>query len=116
MIPSWCSAYVGLPYEEVSCFDLVKLVYKEIYAVEISGILDQTDLVKSGFWVEVEEAFDTADILVFKDSKVKRHVGILLDGAYMLHADQHCGTIIDRWVAPNWKPRIDSIFRCDQIN
>ena len=115
MIPEWCSAYVGLPYDEVNCWDLVKKVYKEVYDVEISGIREQGDLIKTGFWCEVTDEFQTGDILLFKQSHVKRHVGILLNHEYMLHADQRCGTIIDRWVAGNWETRLDSIYRCKLI-
>ena len=115
-IPGWCANYVGLSYDEVSCFDLVKLVYKDVYSVEISGIREQGDLVKTGFWFEVNDDFQTGDILVFKDSSVKRHVGILLTHEHMLHADiDSGGAVIDRWVAGNWTPRLDSIYRCKQL-
>ena len=114
-IPGWCSRYVGIPYDELTCWSLVKAVYKDIYDIEIAGIREQRDLVKSGFWYEVENEFQTGDVLVFKESHVKRHVGLLLTPDHMLHADQHCGTIIDRWVGVNWKPRLDSIYRCNKL-
>ena len=113
MIPSWCASYVGRAYDELNCWDLVKIVYRELYDVEISDMRGQRDLIKSGFWFEVEDEFQTGDILLFKDRHTKRHVGILLTHEHMLHADADSGgTVIDRWVAPNWKPRIDSIDRC----
>ena len=111
-IPSWCSNYVGIPYSEVNCWGLIVLVYKEIYQIELTGITEQRDLIKSGFWFEVDDP-RTPDVILFKESNVNRHVGLLLDNEYMMHADRSCDSVvIDRWVARNHKPRLEAIYRC----
>ncbi len=115
-IPSWTRDYVSLPYEEVDCWGLVKRVYKEIYDVELAGVRDQRDLIKDGFWEEVIDGWQAGDVMLFKTSAVVRHVAIYIDDEYMLHSDRGCGSVIERWGARNWLPRLRSVYRCKQIS
>lgn len=115
-IPSWCDHYVSLPYDEVNCWGLVMLVYKEMYGIDLPKITEQRELMKTGFWTEVQEDFQTGDVILFKSAIVERHVGIFLDDQYMLHADRHAGTVIERWKARVWVPRFQGIYRCSELN
>ena len=117
-IPSWCEHYVSLSYDQVNCWGLVRLVYKEIYGVELLEVHEQGELITDGFWrlVPENENKQTSDVLLFKDSKIDRHVGILLNDHYMLHADRNCGTVIERWGARTWVPRLRGVYRCKLLS
>lgn len=110
--PSWVDDYVSIPYEELNCWQLIQLIYKEIYQIDLTGIEDQRGLIRSGFWQEVTGGYQASDILLFKECETSTHVGFLLDNTYMLHADQSCGSVIERWTAPNWSPRQPRVYRC----
>ena len=117
-LPSWINNYVSLPYNEVNCFSLLQLVYHELYHIEIPGILEQRDLIKTGFWVDVTDLEkQTGDVILFQDNKLERHVAIWLNSEMMLHADQKCGaSVIERHNSRLWKSRKKSIYRCKMLN
>jgi cell wall-associated NlpC family hydrolase len=114
-LPSWAGHYVGIPYEEIDCWHLVKLIYKEMFEVELDDRDVQADLLRDGFWIEVGNGYQAGDVLLFKSTDTERHVGVLLNYDYMIHADPHCGTVIDRWTARNWLPRLKGVYRCKAL-
>lgn len=116
MIPSWTRHYVSTPYDQVNCWGLVKLVYKEMYSIELTDMDEQKDMIKSGFWVEVADNFQTGDVMVFRTTEHIKHVAICLDEEFMLHSDRGCGSVIERWPARHWLPRLRGVYRCKLIS
>jgi len=118
-IPSWVEHYISIPYEEVDCWGLVQLVYKEVFDIELPGVTEQRDLIRSGEWIDVfseGNGIQVPDVLLFKNTAIKKHVGIILTGDYMLHTESTCGTsVIERWTARYWKPRLMAIYRCKKL-
>jgi cell wall-associated NlpC family hydrolase len=116
-IPSWCEHYVSIPYDELNCWGLVVLVYKEIFGIELTDKEDQNALVRAGFWHEVHaEDAQAPDVILFKERLGKRHVGLLLNEHYMIHSDNPNGVVIEKWTARNWKPRLQAVYRCKLIS
>ena len=113
-MPSWIDNYVSIPYMEVNCWGLVVLIYKEMYGLDLTDKEDQGELIREGFWIEVKDDVRTGDVILFKRDK-GAHVGLLIDANYMIHADEVCGSVIERWTARNWIHSVNGIYRCKQI-
>ena len=113
MIPNWVQCYISIPYEEVDCYGLVRLVYKEQYATELQPIespdkLEDWDVVFEG---KGEPAIKEGDVLMFKDDPINRHVGIAIDEQYMLHTIKGVNSCLERWKRLNWRGRLVKVYR-----
>lgn len=113
MIPDWVKSYVSIPYEDVDCYGMVRLVYKEQYYIDLEPIhsrdkLDNWDVVFDGHG---EPAVREGDVLMFKDDPVNRHVGIVLDETFMLHSIRGVNSCVERWNRLNWRGRLVKVYR-----
>lgn len=52
------------------------------------------------------------DGIVFLIEGVPWHCGYVMTPGTMLHARRGCGTVFERYTAPQWNKRIEGIYRC----
>lgn len=78
--------YVGLPYEELDCWALVRRVYREQLGVELAA----DPLAARAQVVEVEKprAFDVALLR-------SRHVGVMIDAKRVLHTSRGQNAVVE---------------------
>jgi len=89
VIPAWCSAYIGQPYSQANCWEFVRQVYNDMFAIPVRRLASEVDM-RDWFIVRTPEA---GDVLVFERGK-ERHVGIALDKRLMMHASKEVGAVV----------------------
>lgn len=109
---SWAGAFVGLPFGEgpgqVTCWSLVVAVYARVGGVVLPtyGEISSADLIRvaramrdgavSDRWraVAVPEALDVVLMGGPQGQAGVCHVGVMVDGARMLHAEEASGVVL----------------------
>lgn len=109
MIPAWIDRYLGLPYEQCDCWQLIRRVFAEQW-----GITLPTEPNPEG-WFEVgpEEA-RLGDVLAFHEPRDPRHpwhVALCLGEGEILHADERVDTIRETYNRPAWRRRLAGAYR-----
>src|SRR5262245_58701148 len=93
MIPAWISQYVGVSYEEINCWALVRTIYRERWGVELpdwsvdrQGLAVDTILADGPTWLAVEPAqAQLADLVAITRGGLVYHVGLVVSPGWMLH-------------------------------
>ena len=108
----WWSGYVGLPFGqgpgEVTCWSLVRQVYNRELGIDLPefGDIDPRDLVRvaremrdgkdTSLWREPERP-GVYDVVLMRSARGGRaicHVGLIVDVARVLHAEEASGTVL----------------------
>jgi len=110
--------YIGMPYGQADCWDLVRLLYREGFGVDLAT--DQ--LTAAEEFVEIwwhEQGGDPLrllrpwDLVIFAKLETipfARHVGIVTDGVMFVHARASDGGVcLER--CRHWRPRLLQIAR-----
>lgn len=103
-------AYIGLPYEGMNCWQLIRKVYSEALYIELGDEKETTANIQDS-WYSVQPGSEQIyDVLVF-DGEAK-HVGLVIEPGRFIH-NEHSGTnsCIESYRAPKWKDRIKRIYR-----
>ena len=97
--------YVGRPYEESNCLDLVKEFYKEWFNLEIKSYYEGATpdryeaaaLIKTnkGDFQKVDKP-QFGDLVLIKLFGLECHIGIVIGGGKFLHSARNIGSNIDR--------------------
>ena len=106
--------YVGLPYEQANCWELVRRVYRETYDIQLPKLDTVGAVIEQGGWLQVAKGAEIdGDVLVFKAGAAKTHVGIVVDPKekLMLHAEEGVDACVARYNSSIWKSRLRSIYR-----
>lgn len=115
--------YIGQPYDECDCWDLVKLFYKDSFNREMPFETnygapgnDEAYRKKISKIVEIHschfEEVDTpkfGDIILFKILGLPAHVGIYLDKKTFLHSIRETGCCIEPM--SKWENKIEGYYR-----
>ena len=102
--------YVGLSYDELDCWALVRSVYKDIYHVELPKLPIETE--QKNHWREVLPGSELqGDLLLFRIAELKRHVGLVIGDGRMIHSDENAGVVIEKYTGPIWNNRLTKIYR-----
>lgn len=132
-LPRWAGDYHHIPYkvhgrgrDGIDCWGLVRLVYAEQFGVDLpcfAGQYDDTGI-KDGpvispivaeekkNWQEVPYSRrGTGDVIVLRCAGQPMHVGIIITGSNMLHAEAKSGVSIEAYDGIQWKKRIVGIYR-----
>lgn len=128
---TWATALIGIPFVEhgrsmagCDCWGLVRLAlaigfgvtvpdYTEEYATttdreEIHALVTQESL----GWLQVPAAASQpGDVVLFRMQGRVCHAGIVLEAPYFLHCQKDIGSALERWDAPLWRRRLDSVIR-----
>lgn len=101
--------WVGTPYSELSCWDLVAAVCTSLCRPVPSFETPEPDQAAK-LWIKVETV-EAGDVLLFSAHGVVYHAGIAIDGAYFLHTQMETGAIIELLNDGYWNERIEGIYR-----
>lgn len=93
----WWGRFVGLPYAQVHCWELVRQVYADRLGVVLPsyGEISAADLVRVARAIEVgQEAWvsvtdpDELDVVLMRGRSRVWHVGVMTDPAHVLHTER----------------------------
>ena len=112
--PTWVEEYLSIDYEKVNCWGLVQKVYLEQFNIIIGDMHDQRSNLKNQTWLDVIQdglGFIPGDVLLFKNSMVSKHVGMIITPELMLHTIKGSNSCIERWESRIWRNRLVGIYR-----
>ena len=121
MIPTWINKYIGIPYDEKNCLELLKFIYKE----ESGIILPKYDNYVNDDHIEsIEKQFNETNIDWIKLDKPEPmclimmniaghpvHIGLCLDETYMIHTLRGHNSAIEKHNSIKWKRRIEGFYK-----
>lgn len=131
MIESWTNDYICVPFEEkgrersgVDCWGLVRLIYKEKLGIELPSLLfyknttDRPTIKKiyeeesGSHWKQIPFGEEKEyDVIVLRMMGFPMHVGIVLQGGFMIHCLKGSGTVIVNYLDKQWIKRIVGFYR-----
>lgn len=128
-IPAWVNNYIGLPYKSygkdksgIDCYNLVRLVYKEQFNIDIPyykdiGYESRKDSKKIAEFMEKEsKKWNKTDIIrpgtviMFRVMGYPTHVGVAVSDKYMLHIEEGINSVVERYDGLKWKKRIHAAY------
>jgi cell wall-associated NlpC family hydrolase len=119
--------YIGIPFkyggrthDELDCYGLVMLLYKELYGMEVPDVTSPTfikdihDLVASEKlkWTPCE--LEEGAVIIFNIKGYGSHVGMYIGDDYMIHTWEATGGVTIERVGINWKHRILGVYKWTQ--
>lgn len=112
---------IGIPYEEMNCWDLVVRFYKEYLNIELRHYCDGTpsnrDSIQNliyanvGEFEEVKGPKKLGDIILFKVRGIISHIGVLIDNSYFLHSIKGTGSALER--INKWEKLVVGYYRIE---
>lgn len=104
---------IGLPYEQADCWDLVRLVYRNEFWIDLGSRWAQIAGIRDGDWTEVQGGVKTFDVLLFRDGPLNKHVGVVIDPekGRFLHTMKATGAVVSDYRSKQWKDRLQKIYR-----
>lgn len=97
--------YIGRPYEEYNCFDLVKEFYFDVFGVTLKNYfegdvpdrreVESLIIANKGDFVKVADK-KLGDIILLKLYGIECHMGVLISPSQFLHSAKNVGSILDR--------------------
>lgn len=111
---------VGVSYERMDCFDLVKKFYKIAYDSEVFSAIPSVEdnwersvLIQAnkGKFVEVKTP-RYGDIVVIKIHGLECHLGVVVEGNRFLHTTRKTGAVIDQ--IGRWHKLITGYYRLEE--
>lgn len=120
------SAYVGLPYAERGCWELLRLVYAEqlgitlpAYAEEYAAIPDEERAELGRLitesrsdWYAIAPGDERAgDAVLFRMLGEPVHIGVIAEPGLFLHVYQGHTSCIESYRGPKWRPRLEGVYR-----
>lgn len=127
---SWSDSYIGLPYADrgrdragVDCWGLVRLVYADLYGIELpdysEAYVSAVEGAEIARIVDAAEGVDwkpigkpsRADLMVFRQGRYRCHVGLFVASGLMLHVAEGHSARIEPYSVGQWLPRLTGTFR-----
>lgn len=103
--------FIGIPYEQLDCWDLVQAVYARYLDMDLGDRTEQSGHIKDGTWGEVNvEELQRYDVLVFDDG-FQPHVGLVIDGGRFLHTIAGVNSCVDSYKRSQWRDRLRKAYR-----
>lgn len=99
--------YIGLSFKDYDCYNLVKLIYKEVYNKDIlntnvkhyeSEKINNQYEDESLNWLKVDEAKEGDIVCIKLDSnipKIVTHFGVMINNHQMIHTTLNTNAIIE---------------------
>ena len=99
--------YIGLSFNDYDCYNLVKLIYKEVYNKDIlntnvkhyeSEKINNQYQDESLNWLKVDEAKEGDIVAIRLDSnipKIVTHFGVMINNHQMIHTTKTTNCIIE---------------------
>jgi len=103
------SGLVGTSPDVLNCWDLVRVLYKRHFDLDLPE--EPIQMEERGKWNEVELGTERdSDLLLFKTGRGP-HVGVCIGAGKMIHSDTSIGVVIERYSRAIWKQRLQAIYR-----
>lgn len=117
----WTERYIGLPYEQSDCYELVCRVYRDQFGVELlsprrgkfapyTKIPEALEVFPDTMWQAVDSPREF-DVIMFHDPAHNAHVGVYINERDFLHTRCETGCILDRLDDPYWRNRERRYYR-----
>lgn len=116
--------YIGIPFkyngrtrQELDCYGLVMLLYKELYDIDIPDVVSPTfikdihDLVASEKLKWTPTELQEGSVIVFNIRGYGSHVGFYIGDDSMIHTWESTGGVTIERIGINWKHRILGIYK-----
>lgn len=99
--------YIGIPFQQLDCFNLVKLIYKEVYNKDIldtsvkhyeSDLINQSYLSEVDKWVKVDEPLEGCIMAIRLDSNYPHlvtHFAYCINDKQIIHTTEKTGCIVE---------------------
>ena len=118
MIPKWVGKYIGLPFEEYNCWQLMCLIYRNEFDIELpdfkgeySNALDAKKI-EAIYNRELLSRFTKIDVqkqfcfVVIRMDGQPWHCGLVIDKNIMLHTDRGIDCVHQDFNTLEWKHRV----------
>lgn len=112
------SPLIGLKYDDVNCWELVRRYYKLVWGTDLKSYVDFTpvdkytteSLIKSniGDFARADMP-QTGDLILFKIRGVESHIGVVVSRGKFLHSSVMTGSVIDS--TARWSNQIAGYYR-----
>ncbi len=122
--PAWVQTYLGIPWEETHCWDLVRRVLAERFGLSVPSYRDRytsptdADAVAAVVraerqgWPEVRDGEEQAgDVVLLRLVGQPVHVGLVVAPGDMLHTLRGLGARLERYRTVAWRRRIVGFHR-----
>ena len=104
--------WIGIPYDQLTCWELVQAVYLDTYGVDLGPAEKQVEGIRDGEWQPIRlDKEKPMDVLVFHTFNDEPHVGLVLGHGKFLHTQAGVDSCIERYRDLRWKARIRNIYR-----
>lgn len=112
---------IGLPYSAFDCYELIQLLYKKAFSIELDTLYQVTPdelgvnkmmEQKKGDFIKVTKP-EAGDIILINIIGLTCHVGVYIGGGKFLHTRKSTGSVIDR--ISRWEKRIEGYYRCAEL-
>lgn len=112
------SKLIGIPYETLDCWGIVREFYKIVFNIELRAyyeIVPETrEMAKSIVYNSMADFIEVndrvfGDIFLIKIFGVESHIAVYLGNGTMLHTSKHSGCIIEK--VARWEKLIVGTYR-----
>ena len=130
MDESWTNAFVGIPWKEmgrdrdgVDCWGLFRLVYAEMFGIDVPSYTDSYHSPESNVevgaliidetakdWIQVGNPCE-GDGILFDVKGEPSHTAIFIRTGSMLHVRRGTGSCVECYDGPIWTPRFLGFYR-----
>lgn len=114
-----CSKLVGVPYEKLNCWELVREFYRRSFAIELQAYYEGPTpspkevraLIHAHLsdFVRVDGPPRFGDIILLRLSGIESHIGVFLKNSQFIHSVEGAGVAIDR--LDRWHPNVVGYYR-----
>lgn len=133
MFSQWISDYIGLPFRDfgrdrsgLDCWGLYRLVFSEIYGIDLPSYLDGygsaldkksvtshiDDVTDEPQWMEIPQGQEKeGDCIVIKFHGMPCHVGLCVGRSHMLHVYPGINTTLEDYSRQKWRHQIHGFYR-----
>ena len=99
--------YIGIPFKKLDCFNLVKLIYKEVYNQSIldtnimhyeSEKINESYLGEVSNWIKIDEPIEGAICAIRLDSnfpKIVTHFAYCINDKQIIHTTKKTDCIVE---------------------
>jgi cell wall-associated NlpC family hydrolase len=116
---TWYAAYVGIPYQEKNCWQLIQLIFAEQWGVTlpdfdvtVRGTAIDTIFASGIVWQAVDpQAVQIGDVVAITGGRYVRHVGLVVAPGVMLHSQDGTDSVIESYESFVWRQRVGGFYR-----
>lgn len=128
---NWSGKFVGLPHADLGrarpacdCYGLARVVYQEELGITLPEYLGRADIAEEGeiaaliagraalpMWVPVTGPALAFDLAVFRQGRIRSHIGIVVRRGLMLHMARGDCAKIEQFSDGRWAHRLSGIWR-----